>query len=294
MVVTPAADAKVVLDQVRAAAHITTVPASIEPSLSQAASDFGGNYEGFLCQAGVTEATELICTLGDPKADNLMFVYGDSHALMWIPAFEGMAKAMHWRLVVLGKPSCPAADVTVANTSAVGTPGDPDTSCSRWHRWAVGEINRLHPTMVIVTEENRYSAPRTSQTPSSRFTALEWQAGLAKLFDGITVPTEKVFLGNIPLLPQSGPVCMAAHPDDVRSCSTPVASTVSPLDSAERSEAAALHIRYVDPTPWFCSTVCTPVIGTYDVYLDTFHITGTYAKFLQNALAETLGFHPSP
>ena len=34
------------------------------------------------------------------------------------------------------------------------------------------------------------------------------------------------------------------------------------------------------------------MVKNYDVYLDQFHVTGTYAKYLTNALAEGLGYGP--
>jgi hypothetical protein len=67
---------------------------------------------------------------------------------------------------------------------------------------------------------------------------------------------------------------------------------MSPLIAIDRSVVAAHGAEYVDTTPWFCSRSCTAVVGNYDVYLDQFHITATYAEFLQNALAQSLGVLP--
>jgi hypothetical protein len=64
------------------------------------------------------------------------------------------------------------------------------------------------------------------------------------------------------------------------------------LNSAEKAGTAAAHARYIETTPWFCSAICTAVVKNYVVYLDQFHVTGTYAKYLTNAMAEALGYGP--
>jgi hypothetical protein len=76
----------------------------------------------------------------------------------------------------------------------------------------------------------------------------------------------------------------------VQACSAPLGSTQLPFNSVERSTATASHVDYIDPTPWFCSATCTPIIGNYGVYLDQFHITSTYAQYLAVVLGRALGF----
>jgi hypothetical protein len=65
------------------------------------------------------------------------------------------------------------------------------------------------------------------------------------------------------------------------------------LDQADFSLTESLHIRYIDPTPWFCSSACTAVVGPYDVYQDRFHVTVEFANYLHNVLAQAL-FSPTP
>ena len=288
--VVPAANTQAVLRTVAAAVKITTVPKSLQPSLSQAAGDYGGNHEGQQCQSSSTQSSERLCVLGDPRGRNLMVLYGDSHALMWLQAFDGLAKTAHWRLVVLGKHSCPAEPVTVANPPGVGEKGGPYVACDSWHVWAMRTINRLRPNMVVVTSQDaRVRVGKPSRPPVS-ISSQAWHDSIIKLFADITVPgVQKVLLGNIPILRQSGPECVSAHPDNVQKCSAPTASSLVKADTVERSTVALLHVRYVDPTPWLCSKICSPVIGHYDVYLDRWHLTSTYAAYLQNALAQSLG-----
>ena len=46
--------------------------------------------------------------------------------------------------------------------------------------------------------------------------------------------------------------------------------------------------RYIDVTPWFCSTTCTAVIGNYQVYFNQAHVMGSYATSLGGVMADAL------
>ncbi len=288
--VIPAADARVVAAQVAAAPQITTVSKSI------AKAEYGAAYvtgESFLhprCVADFEQTRVPICTLGDPSGTGLMVVYGDSHALMWTPAFDAFARSKHWRLVVFGKLGCPAALVTVLQPAGVGLPSGPDTQCNQWHAWATRWINRHRPNLLVVSQADYYRLPLANVTPTKSFSASQWQSAMEGLFRSLTVPTRTtVLLGSTPILAQAGPVCLAAHPDDVQACSSPARDAVPRLDQADRQAALRSHVGYVDTTPWFCTTTCTPIIGPYEVYDSTgTHISGVWAKYLQNVLAEAV------
>ena len=188
---------------------------------------------------------------------------------------------------------CPAALVTVVDPPGSGSVGGPYDSCISWHDWVVATINALKPSLVIVSQDTLYKTPENTAGVSTFFTQKAWQAGVTNLFDAMKIPDEdKVFLGNIPMLAQSGPACLARNPHDVQACSSPAKSSQLFLDPADKAGTEAAGARYITTTPWFCSKVCTAVVKNYTVYLDQFHVTGTYAKYLTNALAESLGYGP--
>jgi peptidoglycan/LPS O-acetylase OafA/YrhL len=280
--VAPNTDA--VLRNVAAAHSIHTVPSILVPGLADVGSDYGEDGLPGACSAGLEQSTEKLCTLGDVNGRRLLVVYGDSHAGMWLPAFNGLAKEAHMRLLVLSKPGCPAALLTISNPRGVGDPAGAYRACDEWHTWAVKTINRLAPSILVVTQESGFTGP--AQT---LFSTSEWANGLNALFEKIPNPQiEKVILGNIPRFTQSPPTCLAAHLDQVQACSTPIAEADAPRDETEYAVAQSRHIRYIDPTPWFCSNVCTAVVGAYDVYIDQYHISAAYATYLQKPLADAL------
>ncbi len=276
-----APDSARVLATVAAAPHIRILPPSLEPSLQDAPTDWGGRPDS--CAPSFAQATEPICLLGDRRGNHEMVVYGDSHALMWAESFASIATTMHWRLVVLGKAGCPADMLTTLNPPGIGPVDGPYIQCNQWHTWATNWINKAQPELLVVTQEAQIDF----------FNATQWERGLQRALKAITSPrTRKVVLGNIPLLPQSGPTCLAAHPGDVQACSAPRGAAVSPFNQVERTVAASMGATYIDTTPWFCSATCTAVIGNYGVYLDRKHLTATYSLYLRGVLQQAL-FHPS-
>ena len=227
--VPPAPNVQAVVHQVAEAKSITKVPASIVPALAQAESDWGGEVEGAGCSPGLTQSTEHLCFLGDVHAHRLLIVYGDSHSLMWLPAFDSIAQNAHMRLLVLGKTNCPASLVTVGGPPGTGPSGSPFVACDRWHNWALRTINRLSPSMLVVSQASYYLTPELKA-----FTAAQWKSGLTNLFKAVRNPhTEKVVLGNIPWLSQPGPSCLSSHLDDALACSTPVTQAYERLDRTE-------------------------------------------------------------
>jgi peptidoglycan/LPS O-acetylase OafA/YrhL len=291
----PAANVQVVLDQVAAATRITTVPTSIVKAEYGAAYASGESYEGARCVANFQQTRVPICTLGDRTGRHLMVVYGDSHALMWIPAFIGIANAEHWRLVVLGKLGCPAVRLTVLEPAGVGLPSGPDNECDAWHTWATNWINKHKPNLLVFSQADYYRLPIANVSPTTPFSAAQWKSGLDGLFRGFRVPKMKmVLLGSTPILARPGPVCLAEHPTEVQVCSTPARLAVPRLAQVDQEAARADHVGYIDTTPWFCSLTCTAIIGDYEVYDATgTHISGVWAKYLQNVLAGALSF-PAP
>ena len=274
---------RAVLHEVAAAKSITTVPAAIEPSPAQASADWGGHAND-RCAPTVSQSSEPICVLGDRNAKREMVVLGDSHALMWLEALNSIAKQAHWKLVDLGKPSCPAEIVTPINPPGIGPVGGRYTVCSQWHQWAIRWINRAKPNLLVITQES----------DSFYFNATQWRNGMLALLGDIKSPrTRKVILGNIPVLPKDGPTCLAADAHDVQACSAPRAVAVSPFTQVEHTAALEGGAGYIDTTPWFCSATCTAIIRNYNVYTDQKHLTATYSMYLRGVLAQAL-FHSSP
>jgi hypothetical protein len=287
----PPASAAEVAQDVHDARLLTTVPADVTPSLTAAPNDWGGlpaDAQG--CEAHLAVTSVPACVFGDPHGTHTMVLYGDSHALMWFEAFDAIAKHAGWRLVVLGKDWCHPALVPRTNPPGFGTPGGRYTQCDTWHRFAMQRINALDPDLLIVTEE-----PGGQLYPSGRITPALWENGLTEALNDVTSPkTKKIVLGNIPITPHINPNCLAQHEQDVRACHGLPSYFYVSMNNAEEIAAQRAGARYINVTPWFCSTTCADIIDDIIVYKDSDHITATYSRYLENVLAPALGFGPVP
>ena len=294
--VTPAANTQAVLNQVAAATRITSIPSAVEPPISLAAGDEGRLFHGFRCEARDQQSTVPICTLGDRHGSHLMVVYGDSHALMWLPAFDSIALKAHWRLVMLAKPDCPAALVTVSDPYAPQQNQNGQfMACDEWHQWSVRWINEHRPNMLVATQTSRYRIPLIGRLSQHLIPPTEWHRGWVTLFNSVTVPDiRKILLGSTPVNSEAqklSPVCLLAHPHGIGACSESRTKGVEPEQKVQQAAAQDSRASYIDPTPWFCSTTCTAIVGKYVVYVGLSHITATYARYLQTVLGRALALN---
>jgi peptidoglycan/LPS O-acetylase OafA/YrhL len=282
--IVPAPSQAAVVEQVAASRAAEATPHVLDPPVAQAAAN-RGNFGYVGCVPGTDASTEPVnepsCELGDQASHRRMVVYGDSHALMWLPAFDAIAKSAHMKLSILGKPGCEADLLHYTAPKGLSLPaGSPFTACDQWNRWARTFITKTKPAVLVITQD----------APVREFTPAQWESGLAKTLDAVRSPGMRTFvLGNNPVLPTPPPQCLALHPTLVQFCSGTLTTLWTPFNHAERAAAAAHGATYVDPTPWFCSDACPAIIGHYEVYSDSNHITAAYAQYLSNVLGQALG-----
>ncbi len=289
--VKPATSTTEVRGAVAAASRIEQLPPNVQPSLSRAEQDSGwAAYARSNCVSADQATRGQICVLGDRSSTRLMVALGDSHVLMWLPVLEDIAMRAQMRLVVLSHWYCPSVVATITNPPGYGAPGQPYVACDEWRTWAVGWVKQHHPGLILVSNEDLYRMPAQNNHPPALFSHSQWQQGIIKLFHDLDVAgMRKILLGNIPDLGQSAPICLSNHTTDVQACSSSVQDAAAGSVNAEKAAAASAGVQYVNMTPWFCSQVCSAVIGRYIVYFNQFHITATYGRYLENVLAQAIG-----
>jgi peptidoglycan/LPS O-acetylase OafA/YrhL len=268
-----------VTDAVRAATQIRVLPADLTPALG--APDWGG--PPLSCWPGPAQTSLPACVFGDVHGTHTMVLYGDSHAGMWFDAINYIAAQTGWKLVYLGKGNCPADMLSYQNPPATGPPGSEYADCDQWHQFALNRINRLHPDLVVITQDFR------TRPDGVAYSASQWQQGLTDSIEAMRVPSSKIIvLGNIPELADPLPQCLVEHSQDVQACSAPPNLFVSRYNRAEMAAASSAGVRYIDVTPWFCSTTCTAVISRYQVFFDRYHVGLNYSVFLGPVLGQAL------
>ena len=261
---------------VAAAPSITQLPADVTPPLSSAGSDDPLTAYPSLTPCISGQVSEPACVFGDPHGARTMVLFGDSHALMWFPPLDAIAKAARWRLVALMNYGCPVADVTVWDVVTNG----PDTGCPRFRQHMIRRIDRLDPSLVVVSETT-YTLDAQDHVISHTAWTKALEASLRALHAS---SMRKVLIGESYLVPN--PIaCLAANPSAVQSCSRSegTASFRAEL-AADRAAVRATRVAYVNEVPWTCSATCTVVIGKMIVYNSTGHLSTTYADYLTGVL----------
>jgi hypothetical protein len=265
---------------VAAAPTINQLPAVLTPPLSSASTDDPLTHFPSLnlCVSGYNN--EPACAYGDTHGARTMVLFGDSHALMWFPALDAIAKAARWRLVALMSFGCPVADVTVWNV--VTNTADPYCPSFRWHM--IRRIDQLDPALVVVSE-GHYTLDANDQT----ITDPEWASALETSLDALHANRlRKVLIGQSFLIPNPL-ACLAANPTAIQVCSRPEATPTFAAELADdRAATTASKVTYINEVPWTCSATCTVVIGSMIAYNSAGHLSTTYATYLTDVLRGAL------
>ncbi len=225
------AESGTIAQLVAAAPGIRMLPSDLEPSLGLAPNDWGGPPPS--CWPSLVQTSLPACVFGDRNGTQTMALVGDSHAGMWFSALDQVATKVHWRLVFVGKSSCPAALLAVQNPPGLGPQGGRYVQCDQFHQFAIDRINQIHPDLVVVSQTYHLDAHGKPYTPE------QWERGLLDLFGRLDVPRSAVvILGNVPEVP-SGPTCLSQHPRQVQQCSRAPQGFAISCNDAEQEAASS-------------------------------------------------------
>jgi SGNH domain-containing protein len=279
----PAATEAEVLALVGAAAKIKKVPADLAVPVSGAIDDGPeAGWDGCLAEETASQVKDT-CVYGDKAGAKTVVLYGDSHAGMWASAFDVAGQRTHTKVVLLAKPACavPALHFWLETTQRQ------NTECDTWHTWATDRIVALKPDAVVLT--SLFQGPRDFDKKD--ITEADWSAGMRTTIKKVSASGAKVsVLGDMPYLEQSAPECLAAHADDVTACARKADEAIfAAHGAAEKATAKAAGATYVDTTKWFCTDVCSPIVGDMVVYQNEYHITAVYSRYLSGVVASAVG-----
>jgi hypothetical protein len=195
---------------------------------------------------------------------------GDSHAEHWIPAFDAAAKRMGWKLSVFSKMGCAFTDVPIQSGNQ-RTGLSPYPECLEWSAKLVGELGRIKPALVVVSQSPNHRVEGNSPRGSQRVIA----EGVLRRLEALKAQgVRTAVLKHTPWLPVSGPEC-------VKSGGACVFPSADVLPQAALNIAATMDpgLAVMDMTPSVCREGrCPVVVGNVLVYRDQHHLTATYAR----------------
>jgi hypothetical protein len=287
----PYATTAQVLEAVKAAQHLQTLPDTVAASLPNGS---WGGATGCFDRIDTHEPAGLgahqpaswrisfgECAFGDPAGTKLMVMFGDSRADMFSGPLGLIAAKAGWKLRVFAMAGCQVADLGFMSILTKA----PDKECDAFRSAAISQIGELHPDLVITTSAGDHLlADGTTPTPA------QLQDGWVSAFQKLARPgTRLAMIGPIPYWPNSDARCLAAHIRKVQACSIATADLVTNKHEApQAAAAAAAGVLFISPKPWVCADRCEPVIADIRVYNDPYHFSKAYVDYLAGALTEAL------
>ena len=244
------------------------VPSVTTPTLAAAAGD---QVNIGACNAWRVTRSH-ICQFGDPTGKRTVIVFGNSHSNMWIPAISVAAKTDHWKFYPIVKNAC-GYGAYVNTYDAWG----PNNQCAIWYAWALQQIARLHPSVIIV---GSYTANKY------------WAQGEATVINKLkTIAPRIILFSDTPTIPAPGG-CLMKPGVTQGSCLWPVASSVAAFQRQTTALAASEKVNYLNVTDWFCDGgLCPSVINDIIPYKDGAHVTPQYSRFLGPAMASAINLN---
>ncbi|MDT5233505.1 MAG: hypothetical protein QOI39_4005 [Mycobacterium sp.] len=274
-----------ILAQMAAGAKTDTIPPDLTPSLADAASDMRVPDGGQCSQLPISwlkpDRQPCIFDTGAPANAPVIVLMGDSQAVMWSRTVLSMAKQLGYRFGLVYYYGCHMPMTTFATSQE----GVTDAQCREWKNAAIDWMKRQNPAVVLVASGNH-----------TGMNAADYADGYTTLLKQMQGPGRKLFvMGDVPLLAQDPPRCLAAHPSSALKCATET-STAAPADEQQAALDGAQQAGagYVNLTPWLCTAdLCPAIVGHYAAYQDQFHITGTYAQALMALVQQAIGLKPT-
>ena len=261
------------------------LPAKLRPTLSKAAGDRQPDRRG--CQVAHGRSKVIKCVFGDPSGSRTLALVGDSNLTQYLTPLKRLAKARGWRVELMAKSSCPSF-LGLHNERQWEV--DKGVSCRRW-RLAVIDKLQANPPDYLIYANVRYQLRTIKGKPiaESRSPRL-WRDAVKRTLERLPPQTEAVVLGMLP--PRSGDPtnCLKVNRKDMSRCQVRrKAAYQRPIDQALKAGAKAAGQHYGTLHDKICSyDPCPLVQGKVLVWRDGIHITETFAKRLEPALADII------
>jgi hypothetical protein len=248
------------------------------------------------------------CYWGDKTAKKTIVLFGDSNAYMWMEMLHRLGVREHYRVELLARAGCEVANIPMWDDSIQG----PGRNCTLFRQWALRHIQATHPFAVLVADyeygtKRDYSA--TNIAPTTYTNALKDTIRVIK-----ASRAKAIFIQTPPPIYQVPTTCLSVHSGNIQSCGVSTTCLVTNPPSGgscrfpsgtdrtftyERLDEYAVESAggdFLSDRSWFCeSGWCPPVINHMIVYRDQFHISASYANFLNRVFGYKLdGFGIPP
>ncbi len=208
------------------------------------------------------EETE-VCSFPTTSGKKSLVVFGDSYAVMWMPAILSFAQREGYQVHTIMHFACFARQ-WAGN-------GHPWTrKCEDFYKFGVAKLRALHPSLLIVS--TRYSEQEEPEAAIHNISLL-----------GATVRAfvhRIVVIADPPEQEKEPTDCLLSAHATMSRCSIKEAPWQIDLTASAESATKTFGV-FLDTVPWFCyHEICPMVIGHSVVKKDQFHLTERYVEEL--------------
>jgi hypothetical protein len=268
------------------AMKITKLPSNLTPSLTSARTDKSDWLnETNPCSVDFAEVRVPSCLGGDQNGTKLIVLYGDSHASMWMPAIDAIAKQIGYRVELYAKLACPLIEAPVWSYQL----NRPFTECQQWQQLVLPKIKAAKPDLLIVTDQWK---PAVLNGAKSDFdTETLWEKEFPKAIATLNSYSKKlVVIGNNPSMTTDSINCVSKPGVTISICaSVRTKADNNAINRIEQAATIAVKGTFIDTVAWACDAyMCPAIIDNKLVYFDQWHFTATYVNWLTPSLAKAL------
>lgn len=232
------------------------------------------------------------CSFGDDRGRHAVILFGDSHAMQWLPALEHIAVEKGVRLITVNKTACPAPAVPVY----LGVMKRRYHECESWRIAALQRIAEIRPLVVVTSSSVAYVKLHGENEIDPSLD--EWRRGTRFVFERLAhegIPV--VMIRDNPIPGRDLAQCLsraAWHHTPAEACS--VLRSVALADEIFAAEKAAIadldEVEAIDFSNEICGRdVCPAVKDGVIVYRDSNHLTETFVRSLGPMLEGRLGLN---
>jgi hypothetical protein len=239
---------------IRAGLRLRELPMSLRPLAPHLSAAFPPP-----CIRGLPGVSSAECVVGNPAAEHVAVLNGDSHAEMLRNAVWHAFNPKTWSVHIFARDGCGWAGSLERGPLSAST-------CAQLQTEARRRIRTLRPDVLLLSEHLVVTRHRSRADIASSLAAFRRAAA------------KTIVIGHTPL-PQPWSSCLVGV--DITRCFTALDATFRRDRSVEQQLAARAGATFVDTSAWLCvragsQTICPPVIAGVPAYKDDTHISAEY------------------
>jgi len=219
------------------------------------------------------------CVFGDTAGNRTLALVGDSHAAVFFPPLNRLAKEKGWRFVAYTKISCRFVDLPLVSRELQREYHE----CYTWRQNVIARLQQDPADLVVyVVARGMAVVNQADDDPRAQ------GRGLARLM--AQIPGREAVIVDTPQSIYDLPACLSDNLNNYWRCATPRNRAFNwrhlKLEKAAVAETGATLINLSDR---ICpGDPCPPVINNMIVHRDPHHLTETFALSLTRPLRDAL------